>query len=375
METFVAVCHTPFLGGNSVEILVDGEATFREIFEAIDRAESYIAVEFFIIKDDELGSAFKEKLIEAASRGVKVFVLYDETGSHKLPSAYLRELATAGVTATRFGTRRGLLNFFQINFRNHRKIVVVDGKEAFLGGINVGDEYMSRDPRFGHWRDSQIRISGPSVIQALGIFIADWVWATGAVPPIQTTAPDSIGCSPAMIFGNGPADEQDRCVLFFLQCISSARSRVWISSPYFVPDEALLSALQLAALRGIDVRIILPEKRDHTLVWLASFFYVPAVTSYGVKVYRYKSGFLHQKAVVVDETIAAIGSTNFDNRSFRLNFEATCIVADRAVTEHLSAILENDMRHSTLVSDEDAQTLPLWKNIGAKFARLFAPIL
>jgi cardiolipin synthase len=375
MEGFVTVCGAPFLGGNTVEILVDGEATFRAIFDAIDGAHSYIAVEYFIIKDDELGAAFKEKLIAAARRNVKVFVLIDEVGSHQLPSAYLQELAAAGVEATRFGTRRGFLNFFQINFRNHRKLVIVDGRDAFLGGINVGDEYMNRDPRFGHWRDSHIRISGPSVVQALGIFIADWVWATGAVPPIQPTASTATGGTPALVFGNGPVDEQDRCVLFFLHCISSARTRVWISSPYFVPDEALLSALQLAALRGVDVRIMIPEKRDHTLVWLASFFYVPAVTSYGVKVYRYKDGFLHQKAVVVDDTIAVIGSTNFDNRSFRLNFEASCIVADRETTQHLARILENDMNNSNLISNEGAQALPLWKRVGAKFARLFAPLL
>lgn len=375
MEGFAAVCGSPFLGGNTVEILVDGAATFSAIFTAIDAAKSYIAVEYFIIKDDELGTVFKEKLIAAARRGVKVLVLYDEVGSHQLSNTYLQELAAAGIEATRFGTRRGLLNFFQINFRNHRKLAIVDGSVAFLGGINVGDEYMGRDPRFGHWRDSQIRISGPSVVQALGIFIADWVWATGTVPPIQFTTSATTGNTATLVFGNGPADEQDRCLLFFLHCISSARSRVWISSPYFVPDEALLSALQLAALRGVDVRIMIPEKRDHTLVWLASFFYVPAVTSYGVKVYRYKNGFLHQKAVVVDDSLAVIGSTNFDNRSFRLNFEASCIVADRETTQHLSTILENDMRNSNLISDEDAQRLPLWKKVGAKFARLFAPIL
>jgi cardiolipin synthase len=374
-EGFAKVCDAPFLRGNQVEILVDGDATFHAIFDAIESAQSFIAVEFFIIKDDELGTEFKNRLKRAVARGVWVYVLYDEVGSHDLPSSYITDLRSAGVQISRFGTRRGILNFFQLNFRNHRKIVVVDGTLAFLGGLNVGDEYMGRDATFGHWRDTHIRISGPTVVQALGVFIADWVWATGDVPGIQMQSHTPTGDTPAMIFGNGPADEQDRCVLFFLHCISSARSRVWISSPYFVPDEALLSALRLAALRGIDVRIIIPAKRDHTLVWLASFFYVPAVTQYGVRVYRYTDGFLHQKAVVVDDAICAVGSTNFDNRSFRLNFEASCIIADSKVTNHLASILEKDMQNARLISDEDARRLPLWKDIGAKFARLFAPIL
>jgi cardiolipin synthase len=374
-EACAKVCDTPFLGGNNVDILVDGDATFRAIFDAIDKAQAFIAIEFFIIKDDDLGTEFKARLKQAASRGVSVYVLYDEVGSHGLPSAYSADLEAAGVTISRFGTRRGVLNFFQLNFRNHRKIVVVDGTTAFLGGLNVGDEYMGRDATFGHWRDTHIRISGPTVVQALGVFIADWVWATGDIPAIHVQSHSLSGGTPAMVFGNGPADEQDRCVLFFLHCISSARSRIWISSPYFVPDEALLSALRLAALRGIDVRIIIPEKRDHTLVWLASFFYVPAVTQYGVRVYRYTDGFLHQKALVVDDAICAVGSTNFDNRSFRLNFEASCVIADSTVTNNLASILERDMQNARLVSDEEASRLPLWKNIGAKFARLFAPIL
>jgi cardiolipin synthase len=375
VEAFSRISERQFVGGNHVELLIDGAATFQAIFQAIDAANVYVLVEFFIIKDDSLGVELKEKLVSAAKRGVKVFVLYDEIGSHKLSAHYREELLSQGVRVTPFGTRKGLQNFFQVNFRNHRKIVVVDGQVAFVGGLNVGDEYLGRDPRFGHWRDTHLKLEGPAALEAKALFIVDWVWATGEVPAVETIEPTVTGNLPVLTMGSGPADERDRCLLFFLECIASARSRVWIASPYFVPDDALLSALQLAALRGVDVRILLPAKRDHTLVWLASFFFVPAVTAYGVKVYRYMSGFMHQKVVVVDDTISAIGTANFDNRSFRLNFEVMSIVADPNFTARVASMVEQDLASSLDVSHERFDEYPLWKRLGSKFARLFAPVL
>jgi cardiolipin synthase len=375
VETFSKIAGKSFLGGNHAELLIDGAATFESIFEAIDSAKVYLFVEFFIIKDDGLGVALQEKLSAAARRGVKVFVLYDEIGSHKLSARYRNELVSSGVSVSPFGTRRGIANFFQVNFRNHRKIVVVDGQVAFIGGLNVGDEYLGRDRRFGHWRDTHVKFVGPAALEAKALFVVDWVWATGEVPAVVAIEPTSAGELPMLTIGSGPADERDTCLLFFLNCIASAQSRVWIASPYFVPDDALLSALQLAALRGVDVRILLPAKRDHTLVWLASFFFVPAVTSFGVKVYRYTEGFMHQKAVVVDESLSAVGTANFDNRSFRLNFEVMSLVADRGFTSKVASMLEADFTHSSDVSHERFADYPLWKRVGSKFARLFGPVL
>jgi cardiolipin synthase len=375
VEAFSRISERRFVGGNHVQLLVDGAETFQAIFQAIDAAKVYVLVEFFIIKDDLLGVELKKRLISAAQRGIKVFVLYDEIGSHKLSAQYREELSSNGVHITPFGTRKGLQNFFQVNFRNHRKIVVVDGQVAFIGGLNVGDEYLGRDSRFGHWRDTHLQLEGPAALEAKALFVVDWVWASGQVPAIETIEPIPTGDLPVLTMGSGPADERDRCLLFFLECIASARSRVWIASPYFVPDEALLSALQLAALRGVDVRILLPAKRDHTLVWLASFFFVPAVATYGVKVYRYTNGFMHQKVVVVDDVISAIGTANFDNRSFRLNFEVMSIVADREFSAQVTSMMERDFSGSIDVSHERFGDYPLWKQVGSKFARLFSPVL
>ena len=375
-ETFSRISGTDFVGGNDVRLLVDGSATFDAIFEAIDRAAHFILVEFFIIKDDEIGSQFKDKLLGAARRGVQIFFMYDEVGSHSLPAHYLRELQAAGVQVTQFGTRKGgLRNFFQVNFRNHRKIVVVDGQVGFHGGHNVGDEYLGRDPYFGHWRDTHLRIEGPAVLHLKGIFFADWVWATGTTPEVDMLAPTTRGTTAILTIPSGPADEQARCLLYFMHCISSARSRLWIATPYFIPDDGLLSALHLAALRGVDVRVLVPAKKDHLLVWLASFFYVPEATRLGVKVYRYRDGFLHQKVVVVDDQYASVGSANFDNRSFRLNFEATSIVADHAFNAQVAEMLERDLAQAEDVTLNPVSDLPLWKRVGSRFARLFSPVL
>lgn len=374
-ETFARIAGGCFLSGNSVDLLIDGDATFKSLFEAIEGARRYIFVEFFIIKDDEIGRDFKARLIAAARRGVKVFLVYDEVGSHSLPSPYLSELKDAGIQVSPFGTRKGLWNFFQVNFRNHRKVVVVDGQVGFIGGHNVGDEYLGRERRFGRWRDTHIKISGPGVLQLKAIFFTDWVWATGTVPDVDPIAPEVAGDVSTITLPFGPADEIDRCLLYFHHCIASARSRVWIASPYFIPDDALLGALQLAALRGVDVRIILPAKRDHMLVWLASFFYVPAATSHGVKVYRYHDGFLHEKVAVIDDCYGCVGTANFDNRSFRLNFEASTVVADKRFAAQVAAMLEEDMRLSEDVSKQRAGDLSIVRQILSRFARLFSPIL
>ena len=369
------IAGSDLLSGNKLELLINGTRTFEALFRAIDHATRYILVEFFIIKDDEIGRALQERLIQKAREGISVYLLFDEVGSSKLSATYLKPLEDAGVKVSPFHTRQGIRNFFQVNFRNHRKIVVVDGLIGFVGGHNVGDEYVGRSKKFSAWRDTHMSIEGPAVLPLQATFFADWAWATGTVPNAQLPEPAPVGASEVLVVATGPADPNDRCTLFFLEAITRAQKRVWIASPYFVPDESIVRALQLAAMRGVDVRILLPEKVDHLLVWLASFSYAPEVTEMGVKVYRYTEGFLHQKVLLVDDSLSSVGTANLDNRSLRLNFEVTAVVHERAFAQQIASMLEADFARSR---DESALTfaeLSLPMQLGSKAARLFSPIL
>ena len=281
----------------------------------------------------------------------------------------------AGAEILDFHTRKGPGNRFQINFRNHRKIVVVDGHTAWVGGHNVGDEYMGRDPEFGHWRDTHVRITGPAALAVQLSFLEDWYWATGKAPEFGWVPhlPGGEG-KDVLVYPTGPADRLETATLMFLTGINAARERVWIASPYFVPDESLMNALHLAALRGADVRIIIPDKADHTLVWLAAYSYFEEASETGIRFFRYMDGFLHQKVVLIDDDISGIGTANFDNRSFRLNFEIMAVVADRAFNAEVEQMLLADMEKSVEMQPGDLEKKSFWFRLGTRLARLTAPI-
>lgn len=372
-----ALAVQPMTRGNRTALLVDGEATFDAIFEAIGRAQRYVLVQFYIIRDDRTGRRMVEAIGAARARGVKVYVLYDQVGSASLPRRFINDLKTLGVQVHSFRTRRGPKNRFQINFRNHRKIVVVDGREAFVGGINVGDEYLGLNPKFSPWRDTHMSVEGPAAMAVQMAFVEDWYWATRSVPELNWTpeaAPGEGGGRPVFVVPSGPADEVETCSLLFGHLIHSATKRLWIATPYFVPDEAITSALQLAALRGVDVRVIIPEKDDHKLAWLAAFSFYPDVLPVGVKLYRYQSGFMHQKVVLSDDT-AAIGTANLDNRSLRINFEITMLVPDAAFAEDVAAMLRRDMERCQGVAKSGLERRGWGFRLAVRASRLLAPIL
>ncbi|MEM8606325.1 MAG: cardiolipin synthase [Myxococcota bacterium] len=370
-----ALAGMPILGGNHVDLLVDGNATFDSILEGIDAAEEYVLFQFFIVKDDELGTRVKEHLIAKSRQGVRVYFLYDEVGSHALSSSYLNELRESGVQVSEFNTRKGRGNRFQLNFRNHRKVVVVDGKYAWIGGHNVGDEYVGKS-EFGHWRDTHVRIEGPAVLKAQLSFCEDWAWATDAVPPLnwRPHAAKNGGDAAVLIIPTGPADDLETANLMFVHAIHSATSRIWIASPYFVPDEAVMVALQLAGLRGVDVRLLIPDNPDHLLVYLAAFSYFDQAGQTGVKFYRYLDGFLHQKVMLIDDGVATVGTANFDNRSFRLNFEITAAVANAAFVTQVERMFEDDLQHARLMEEGEYDRKPWWFRLGVRLARLTSPI-
>ena len=374
LEVLATLGGTPFTHGNALALLIDGDATFAAIFAAIEAAERYCLVQFFIVKDDDLGRRLQALLMRKAAAGVRVYLLYDEIGSHALPRAYGDTLRAAGVRVSAFHSTQGRRNRFQLNFRNHRKIVVVDGYTAFVGGHNVGDEYLGLGP-LGHWRDTHLRIQGPAALALQLVFASDWYWATRTVVEADWgLAPPAAGQS-VLIYPTGPADPLDKCSMFFHQAIVGARRRLWIASPYFVPDAAIFEALQLAALRGVDVRILLPAEPDHLLVYLASFSFLDAADRTGIQIYRYQDGFLHQKVVLVDDEVASIGSANLDNRSLRLNFEITAIVVDRGLAGEVSAMLEQDFKRARRASAADLNQRGWAFRWSVRAARLLDPIL
>jgi cardiolipin synthase len=366
----------PFLRGNRAELLIDGEATFSSILEGIDAATGYILFQFYIVHDDELGRRIQERLIAKAREGVRIYFLYDEIGSYALPRRYARELRDAGVEVHSFHARRGWGNRFQIIFRNHRKIVVVDGKSAWIGGHNVGDEYLGKSPQFGHWRDTHVRIDGPAVVAAQVSFAEDWFWASREVLQLNwEPQPTAAGNAPVLMVPTGPADDLETAALMFVHAINSATTRIWVASPYFVPDEAVLAALQLAGLRGVDVRILIPDRADHLLVYLAAFSYFDDAGLTGVQFYRYRDGFLHEKVLLIDDAAAAVGTANFDNRSFRLNFEITVLVGDPAFVKDVDRMFVDDFARSRRVEPGDYGARPYWFRFAVRVARLTAPML
>jgi len=370
-----ALAGIPFLRGNAVDLLVDGDATFQSILQGIDSAREYVLVEYYIVHDDEIGRDLKSHLIERARAGVRVRFLYDELGSHDLPRTYGDALRAAGIDVHEFNTRKGPQNRFQLNFRNHRKIVVVDGKVAWVGGLNVGDEYLSRNLKIGPWRDTHVRIEGPAALGAQLAFAEDWHWAAGGRLDIRwDPVPSKAGNAFVLIVPSSPADMLETANLMYIHAINSAKERVWIATPYFVPDKPVTDALQLAGLRGVDVRILIPDKSDNPMVGLAAYSYLDDACLTGARLYRYGAGFLHEKVMLVDHTTATVGTANFDNRSFRLNFEITAVISNAAFAADVERMFETDFTRSRVMDPGEYDRKPWWFRFGARLARLTGPI-
>ncbi|HEY2607889.1 cardiolipin synthase [Paraburkholderia sp. RL18-103-BIB-C] len=378
----------PFLPGNAVRTLVNGAATFEAIFDAIENARRYVIVQFFIVRDDALGEMFKDALIAKAQQGVRVYFLYDSIGSFDLPHRYVAALRAGGVEMNPFATNRRFVNRLQLNFRNHRKIVSVDGERAFVGGHNIGVEYLGGRPPLSPWRDTHIEVRGPAVASIQFVFTEDWYWATQQLPDLDMppaapahhpndqpdNQPDGHGMH-CLVMPSGPADKQETCSLFFVEAINAARERIWITTPYLVPDEAVFSALRLAVLRGVDVRILIPSRRDHRVVFAASKLYAYDSLRAGIRIFRYQPGFLHQKVVLIDSVAAAIGSANLDNRSFRLNFEIMVLTVDRGFAQEVETMLLNDFAESLEIDRNEYRRASALRRVLMHVARLFSPIL
>jgi cardiolipin synthase len=359
----------PFTRGNRVELLVDGEATYGAMLDAIAAADSYVLVQFYIVQEGTVARRLREALIEKARSGVRVYFLYDEIGCWKLPSSYLNTMRNASIEVSGFKTTRGYRNRFQINFRNHRKLLVVDGRIGFIGGHNLADEYLT-------YRDTHLRIDGPAALHIQFSFLKDWYWATRQIPEVSKAIPPAAADDQKVaIVNTGPADAMPNCSALFATLVHTAQRRLWMTSPYFVPDDAMVRALQAAAIRGVDIRILLPGKADHRFVELASFTYYSEMMDCGVRLFRYQDRFLHQKVFLVDDRLAGVGTVNLDNRALYLNFEATALVADDRFAKRVEAMLKADLEHCEPVDRAHFDDKPLRFRVAARIARLASPLL
>ncbi|MBP2147156.1 cardiolipin synthase [Methanofollis sp. W23] len=364
--------------GNEVEVYTGGAEKFSTLFEAIQAARDHIHLQYYIIRDDRLGRQTVSALAEKASEGCKVRVLYDAVGCRKLPKKFFKPLTDAGGEVTSFFPLRYLPFNLRVNYRNHRKITVVDGNVGFIGGFNPGTEYLGEDPHLGPWRDTHLKIAGKAVSFLQLRFFQDWNYAAGADLGFEgryfpaCDDPDDVL---VQVVSSGPDSLGEEIKKGYLKLISSAHKSVYVQSPYFVPDESVLDALTVAALSGVDVRVMIPCKPDHPFVYWATYSYIGDLVAAGVRAYTYDAGFLHAKTIVVDGVAASVGSANWDIRSFRLNFEANAFIYDRRVAGRLKAAFEADLADCTEVTP--ARYVARSRRVKAKESvfRLFSGVL
>lgn len=364
---------------NDVKIFDDGSDKFEALINDILHAKNHIHIQYYIFKLDNLGQRIVNALIKKAKQGVKVRVLFDEMGSRGVRKRHFKELIEAGGEVEVFFPSILPLINPRLNFRNHRKISIIDGRIGYIGGFNVGDEYLSLSDRFGYWRDTHLRIEGSAVHPLQTRFILDWNQASAKNDICYAERYFPIipqkGTAALQIISSGPDTEWEVIKNNYLHLISNAKKYVYIQSPYFIPDDSFFDAIKIAALTGLDVRIMIPNKPDHMFVYWATYSYVGPLVEAGAKVYHYEKGFIHAKMIVVDDEIASVGTANIDVRSFSLNFEVNALLYDRLLAHHLAEIFESD------ILDCSELTYELYKNRSSfiKFkesiSRLLSPIL
>lgn len=364
---------------NDVKIFDDGSDKFEALINDILHAKNHIHIQYYIFKLDNLGQRILNALLKKAKQGVKVRVLFDEMGSRGVRKRHFKELIEAGGEVEVFFPSVLPLINPRLNFRNHRKISIIDGRIGYIGGFNVGDEYLSLSDRFGYWRDTHLRIEGSAVHPLQTRFILDWNQASAKNDICYAERYFPIipqkGTAALQIISSGPDTEWEVIKNNYLHLIANAKKYVYIQSPYFIPDESFFDAIRIAALTGIDVRIMIPNKPDHMFVYWATYSYVGPLVEAGAKVYHYEKGFIHAKMIVVDDEIASVGTANIDVRSFSLNFEVNALIYDRLLAHRLAEIFESD------ILDCSELTFELYKNrsnlikFKESISRLLSPIL
>lgn len=367
----------PILGRNRTEIYSNGTETYEAMLQAIKGARHHIHLSSYIVRDDATGRVFQQELVTKAKAGVEVRFLFDGIGSVKLKEAYIRTLREGGVRCACFFPLR--LSFLKkrLNYRNHRKILVVDGLKGFVGGINLGEEYIGKHPRLGFWRDTHLQLEGDAVYLLQEVFLKDWELATGEKPDNPAYLPaHACACTePVQIMPAGPNRRGDAIHDSVYAMITAARERIWITTPYFIPSSSVAMALHDAAMSGLDVRILIPYVPDTWLVHLATLSYVEEMMRSGVRVWQYRKGFVHAKTLVIDRLVGVVGSANMDLRSFFSNFEINAhLFAPEAISRIESDFLM-DLQDSTEIRWEAFRSRPRRQKAKEAMARILSPLL
>ncbi|ANS77032.1 cardiolipin synthase [Paenibacillus yonginensis] len=368
---------SPITGCNATRALKDGEETFPSMLEAMEQAQDHIHIEFYIFRSDMIGSRFKDVMIRKAREGVKVRLLCDGLGSVKLKKRFIGELKEAGVEFHYFLPPWIALLDKRVNYRNHRKIVVIDGRIGFMGGINIGDDYLGLHPKMGYWRDTHLRLEGDAVYFLQNTFLGDWKLASGEQIEEARYFPvhNCGGREQNQILTSGPDQHWNAIQEMWFGAASIASERIWITTPYFIPDDGIFQALKTAAVSGVDVRIIIPYHSDNRLVHWASLSYVEELLQSGIKFYQYAKGFVHAKVMIIDDLLATVGSANLDMRSFFSNFEMTAILFDAARIRELAEQFEEDLQECRPVLLETFLKRPRRQKAMELLARLLSPLL
>lgn len=370
--------NSPISFDTATKVLTNGDETFRHIIRELKRARHHIHMEYYIVRHDHIGQEIKNVLIEKANQGIKVRFLFDAVGSWQLSKTYIKELKNAGVETVPFGPVKLPFLNNKFNFRNHRKIIVIDGNIGFVGGLNIGDEYLGRDKDIGFWRDTHLMLRGEAVRSLQLIFLQDWYYMTNhSFLTAEYLSPqnDHNSHGGVQLIAGGPDNEWSVIKNIFFSMITSAKKSVWIASPYFIPDEDIFSALKVAALSGVDVRLLVPNRPDKRIVFHASRSYFPELLEAGVKVYQYERGFMHSKIVIVDGELASIGTSNMDMRSFHLNFEVNAFLFRTKSTEKLVEEYENDLQYSKQIDLKTFEERHIGFRLLESTARLLSPLL
>jgi len=337
-----------FTEDNKISIITDGHHMLDKLLEDIANARNTINIQYFIIKNDLIGRKFIEALTEKAKQGVEVRLLIDAMGGRQLSkrTACIRELMEAGGQVAFFFPPNFKFLNMKLNYRNHRKIVVIDGEIGYIGGFNIGKEYLGMKKKFGYWRDTHLRVLGGCVQDINARFLMDWRFASKEELVLSEAYYSTIikaGCTGVQIVSSGPDEGKSQVKRGYMKMITSARKNIYIQTPYFVPDNSILESLKMAAQSGVDVKLMIPCMPDHMFVYWATYAYAGELINSGARVFIYDKGFLHAKTMVVDGQVASIGSANFDVRSFKLNFEANAFLFDEEEAYKMEAIFETDM--------------------------------